>query len=265
MIDSRLQAYRKANEDAPWEVLYFSPEWQPYIDLVSHWCKVPVTEETGLSLAAIDHIANDTAMPLPVVYREWLRLTGKHPWLSANVNQDTIVSTFTHLVSDWGGQKLLSVYGENQGNWTMGFVWEHEQPMFVMNFDFFGDAVTLGRRLPGKGHYYQVGDHFPFIACHLFARHMINGLRPDVLHDEVMHWVPYQFGDTEADYLALCRAWQLRDRHPLQPTEFWAHIADDYLFGPQTLFGVAAHTDDAWQAFVSFANARGITVDLDVD
>lgn len=107
---SRLHAFRQRGEDAPWEVLYFSEEWQPLIKFISAWTVHPVTADSGNSVQALDALTERVGLPLPLTFREWYRLLGNHPLLTARLLPGMLSPAADTLSRVYTGHVILPVY-----------------------------------------------------------------------------------------------------------------------------------------------------------
>lgn len=257
MQTSRLHAYRESQQDAPWEVLRFSPEWSTFVELVEAWTEIPITDETGLPVARLDQLEEQAGFTFPQEYREWARLVGNHPIMDDDSNQDFVVPVQSARVSDWGGRSMLVVYAENQGCWSMGFVWQEGKAEFVLNGDIFLDESALPvSPLEGAGEYFPLGLPFSVLVTHMFARQLVTGERVASMRPQAQQWVPYELvgeldqNQEEAEYTKLLAHLQVcpeQEKLPtMLPVGFWPVYNADYIIGPVTFFGIAGRSEQAW-------------------
>lgn len=181
---SRLASYRQRNEDAPWEVLYFSTEWQPLIRHFESWFSQPVVADSGISREALDDVALKVGLALPLPLREWYRLVGNHPYIQALVTAGALSPAENIVTRVYTGNVILPVY-EPRGT-VLG-------PSFRLNgiggtlyfADYDGSYIPAGRHRQFEDCFHSMSVPFEQLMLAVVADSVVRFPHSHLLHDDM--------------------------------------------------------------------------------
>ena len=185
---SPLAAHRMRGEDAPLDLLLDSADWHPVISLINGWAKQPLGPGCGYAPDELDAIGRRYGLRFPPLLREWWRLAGRHPLVTADMRSvNSCLLGPEDCVRFSSGDFLMIALDDFQtesGNGILTTFLSHPDP------EIFGlNTITTPNESPGldwyKGKFIVTGLRIPTLIFVTLLSHLFDcgeALRDDAVH-----------------------------------------------------------------------------------